>query len=95
MINENDYCCGYFIPRDKINWYQKIVLCILPSQSVLLNVAFNIIVSHVQLELKALLDVNDARVRAALGVDFSIEQLRCLNACNHVTSAAVNRDVVT
>lgn len=52
---------------------RKATFCIIPSQSVLLNVAFNVIVSHVQLELKALLDVNDARVRASLGVDLSIE----------------------
>lgn len=74
---------------------RKATFCIVPSQSVLLNVAFNVIVSHVQLELKALLDVNDARVRASLGVDLSIEQLRCLNARNHITSAAVDRNIVT
>lgn len=67
----------------------------LPAKSVLFNIALEIVISHVQLEFKTLLNIEDTRVGAALSVDFAVKQFRCLNLSNHVSSTAVNGHVVT
>lgn len=66
----------------------------LPAESILLNVALNIIVAHVQFKFKTLLNVHYTRVRATLCVYFAIEQFRCLNTGNHVACATVDGYIV-
>lgn len=66
-----------------------------PPETVLFDVALEVVVGHVEFELEAALDVLHARVRAALGVDLTVEQLARLYASDHVAGAAVDAHVVT
>lgn len=47
----------------------------LPAKSVLFDVAFNVAVTHMQLEFQTLLHIDNTRVGTAFSVDFAIEQL--------------------
>lgn len=60
----------------------------------MLDITFDVVVAHMKFELKALLYIDDARVRTALSVDLAVEQLGSLNFRNHVTGSAVDGYVV-
>lgn len=66
----------------------------LPSETVLFDIAFNVVVTHVKFELKALLDIDDTGVWTAFSVDLAVEQFWSLNLSHHVAGSAVDGDIV-
>lgn len=72
----------------------KFVSLPLLSQPVFPHVALQVVVGHAQLELQTVVDVLDARVRTALGVDFAVEKFAGLDASDHVPGSTVDAYVV-
>lgn len=64
------------------------------AEALVLDVAFDVVVRHLQLEFQTVLDVLHARVGAALGVDLAVEQLAGLDFGDHVTGSAVDGHIV-
>lgn len=60
----------------------------------MLDIAFDVVVTHMKFEFKALVDIDDTGVWTSLRVDLAVEQFGSLNFRNHVAGSAVDRDVV-
>lgn len=65
------------------------------AQPLLFHVAFDVVVSHFQLEVQTATNVLDARIRIALRVDFPVEQFARFNFGHHVSRTALDGYVVT